>query len=372
MKMTSRWGVPLLAATVLLALTAGSAQAAGQARPASAPGVAAAGVPAGFEPASASFVSPAWGVVLGGVGCSPSRVCLARLAATADGGTRWHLMKAPRVWISEPAAVSSHPQVSQVLFASRRDGWLYYQYGSAQVWATHDGGAHWSRISLGGDIQAMAASAGTVYAVVSRPSGDELFRSPAGRDAWARVGTMTGEILAVSGRAAWFGTSTYLWATAGGVHWHRYPFACPAGTELAAISAASRLDVAFLCDFAEGTYHTVKDVLLSVNGGRTEHLTGQAPLAGDVYGFAVPARNLKVITIAVVTPGPSYVYRSGNGGKTWAEIAIPGTTGGVGLNSLSYVSRTVGWVVVSRTGFPGPHQLLRTSDAGRTWHAVTF
>ena len=30
----------------------------------------------------------------------------------------------------------------------------------------------------------------------------------------------------------------------------------------------------------EGIYHSVKGVLLSVNGGRTEHLTGQAPIAG--------------------------------------------------------------------------------------------
>jgi hypothetical protein len=39
---------------------------------------------------------------------------------------------------------------------------------------------------------------------------DELSSSPADRDAWARVGTITGSNLAVSGKAAWFGTSTAL------------------------------------------------------------------------------------------------------------------------------------------------------------------
>jgi len=115
-------------------------------------------------------------------------------------------------------------------------------------------------------------------------------------------------------------------ATANGVRWRRYPFACPAGTELGAIAAASRSRVAFLCDFAAGTYHTVKDVLVSVNGGRTEHLTGHAPLAGDLYGqsFAAPPGLTRVITIAAVTPGPDYLYCSANGGKTWVSIAVRG------------------------------------------------
>jgi hypothetical protein len=182
---------------------------------------------------------------------------------------------------------------------------------------------------------------------------------------------MTGSALGVYGRTVWFGSSTRLWATTNGVRWHRYPFACPAGTELGAISAASRSHVAFLCDFAGGTYHTVKDVLVSVNGGRTEHLTGHAPLAGDLYGqsFAVPPCLARVITIAAVTPGPDYVYRSANGGKTWVSITVPRTSGGITLTSLSYVSRSVGAVVV--VGYE-LHELLRTTDAGLSWHTVKF
>jgi hypothetical protein len=44
--------------------------------------------------------------------------------------------------------------------------------------------------------------------VVRQGTDDELSSSPADRDAWARAGTMTGSNLAVSGKAAWFGTST--------------------------------------------------------------------------------------------------------------------------------------------------------------------
>jgi len=158
---------------------------------------------------------------------------------------------------------------------------------------------------------------------------------------------MTGSNLAVSGKAAWFGTSTagasmYLWATADGVHWRKYPFSCPADLGLGGIAAASGWQVAFLCGASEGTYHSAKEVLLLVNSGRTEHLTGQAQVAGDVAGFAVPPSRATVITITVVTPGLSYLYRSANGGKTRAEIAVSSLTGEVSFTSLSYVSPTAG------------------------------
>jgi photosystem II stability/assembly factor-like uncharacterized protein len=368
----------LLLPVASLAATAGPAAAA-----ATADGGALAGSPAGpagFQPAAASFVSPARGVALGSLGCTPGQACRARLAATADGGARWHLLTAPRAWLGNRS-----PQVSQVLFASRHDGWLYDQYGQG-LWATHDGGARWRKLSLDGTIDAMAASAATAYAVISPPgsTGAELFRSPAGRNAWARVGTMTGDpqaSLAVYGRAAWFGTTTSqgtaagtLWATTDGVHWHKYAFSCPgAYYGLSGIAAASHSHVMFLCTNALGTFHTEKEVLRSVNGGRTEHLTGQAPVGGDTNGeIAVPQHRSKVITIAAISPGPDFLYRSADGGKTWAPLEVPGTSGGVNMSSLSYVSRTVGWVVVGGPGEGSQSQLLRTSNAGRSWHQVSF
>jgi hypothetical protein len=46
-----------------------------------------------------------------------------------------------------------------------------------------------------------------------------------------------------------------------------------------------------------------------------------------------------VIAIAVVAPGLGYLYRSANGGKARAEIAVSSITGEVSFTSLSYVSR---------------------------------
>jgi photosystem II stability/assembly factor-like uncharacterized protein len=330
-------------------------------------------MPAGFAPASASFVSADRGVLLGGTGCTLRRGCTVRLAATSDGGARWHSLSAPRIRIAGPAGA-----VSTVLFASRRDGWLYDQYGPG-LWATHDGGARWRKLSLRGSIESMAASAGIVYAIVTRHAGDELLRSPVGTNAWVRAGTMRAgpgqAVLAVSGMAAWFGTSTYLWATAEGAHWRKYPLSCPQGYGLTGIAAASPAQLKFLCADGLGMFQTDKTVLRSApgNAGLAERVAGQAPVAGDPNGgFAVPPGRAAVVAMSVITPGLSYVYRSADGGKTWAEIAIPGTAGGVSLNSLSFVSRTAGWLVVGVPSSPGPHKLLRTSDAGRTWLPVRF
>jgi hypothetical protein len=129
-------------------------------------------VPGSFQLAAASFVSPAWGVVLGGSGCITSHACRAQLAVTTDGGAHWSPMRTPAIWLANGG--SSRPQVSQVVVADRADGWLYNQDNSGLIWVTHNGGASWREITLPGNIQTMAASADAVYAVV----GNQLYRSP--------------------------------------------------------------------------------------------------------------------------------------------------------------------------------------------------
>jgi hypothetical protein len=340
--------------------------------------VAALGVPGSYRPAAASFVSPAWGVVLGADGCTPGRACRAQLAVTADGGARWSLMRTPAAWLANGG--SSLPQVSQVVFADRADGWLYDQYNGGVIWVTHNGGASWAKTTLPGNIETMAASAHAVYAV----TGSHLYRSPLSRNAWTQVnartpaGPMTGSVLAVFGDSVWFGGSTDMWTTADGVHWVRYPLRS-AGTyygtpyALAGIAAASRWDVAFLYAAATGMFHSGMKVMVSVNGGRSQRQTLAAPPPeGDVAAFAVAPGRFGVITVAVVTPGLDNIYRSANLGQSWTTFGIPGTSGGALLSSLQFMSPTVGCFVAGTPGTGTRSELLRTTDAGRTWHPATF
>ncbi len=344
-------------------------------------------VPGSFQPVAASFVSSAWGVVLGGAGCTASRACRAQLAVTADGGAHWSAIPGPAALLLAGGR-SSLPQVNQVVFADRADGWLYdsgYDAGG-YVWVTHDGGTSWREIKLPGTIQTMAASAHAVYAVAD----SQLYSSPPGGNAWRRVsagpqsGPVTGDVLAISGNSVWFGSSTYgsthVWATADGVHWARYPFRCSglADTQpylLAGISAANPRDVAFLCVATPGSYSDVTKVLVSVSGAHSgwQTLTA-APPAGDVAGFAVaPGRRFGPISIAVAVPAAAgfyRIYRLPGPGHGWTISVIPG--GAPPLNSLQFTSPAVGTFVMDEPG-PGLHsELQRTTDAGLTWHPVRF
>jgi photosystem II stability/assembly factor-like uncharacterized protein len=367
-----RRAVPLVAAAALLPAggAAAAAGVAGQSRPLSVAAGQAAVVPASFQPAAASFLSPAVGFVLGGVGCK-RLPCAARLVATADGGVHWRFLNAPAVRLVSPFSAGPAAAVSTVAFASRRDGWLL-RPGYRGLWSTHDGGAHWRRLFLGGPIEELAVSPGTAYAVVARRGGAKLLKSPAGRNSWARVrGVTGGGVLAVSGRAAWLGSNTRLWATADGVHWHRYPFRCPTAyfNGLASIAAASASHVLFLCLGSAATGSENKAVLRSVNGGRTVHFAGKAPFNGIAGTIAVPPNRSKVVTLAT-SSAVSMLDRSADGGRTWKQVRY--NDGGAGWSSLAYVSRTVGWLVHGEPGQSGVDQLLRTTDAGVTWHKITF
>jgi hypothetical protein len=324
-----------------------------------------AAVPASFRPASASFVSSAWGVALGGVACTTGKVCLARLAVTADGGEAWHWINTPGVRLWVPNAPSRRSVVSQVVFASRRNGWLFNQ-NVGRLWATHDGGAHWRRLSLPGGISALVTSGGTAYAL----AGGKLFRSPAGKDAWVRAGTVTGSSLAAFGKAAWVGTTSYLWTTAdGGVHWHKYRFHCAGASYfgLAGIAAASTSRVFFLCVGNGAAGSIGKELMLSVNGGRTQQRAGQPPLGGS-YPLAITVPPYRGKTVLV---GASFrLYRTADGGESWT-IVIGYNQSGV-WSYLAYVSPTTGWAVDGVYPLFSQSRLLRTLDQGRSWQAVRF
>jgi len=142
---------------------------------------------------------------------------------------------------------------------------------------------------------------------------------------------------------------------------------------LSGIAAANPADVAFLWGSAQGMYHTVTRVQISFNGGRTEHQApGAAPQEGDTYGFAVAPGRFGVLLIAAVSPGPDLIYRSANLGQTWTSFEIPGTSGGVGLSSLQFMSPAAACYVVGEPGFGEPGNLMCTTNAGQTWHPVRF
>lgn len=182
-------------------------------------------------------------------------------------------------------------------------------------------------------------------------------------------------MLTAFGHSAWLGRGNTVWAKAAGSPWRAYAFHCAkTGYALAGISAVSTSRVYFLClNSSADMGHELKEVMVSTDGGRTERLAGgKSPVIGDDGDslIAAPPGNPSVISFAASPGVPSWIGRSGDGGKTWRQVGP--LYGDLPWNSLQYVSKTTGWIVLGRPGLGGAPELLRTTDAGLSWHRISI
>src|SRR5581483_5765374 len=146
-------------------------------------------VPAGFAAVSITFVSPEDGFVLGSAPCAAAQPCTVILR-TSDTGKTWHRIGAPPAQVSQPGGGDA--DISEIRFATADDGWVF----GPKVWATHDGGEHWTAIPHDGDVKDLEASAGTAHMVVLAPPPDpdhqyeyRILSTPVSRDAWVASST---------------------------------------------------------------------------------------------------------------------------------------------------------------------------------------
>jgi photosystem II stability/assembly factor-like uncharacterized protein len=364
---------------VLLAALAASATAqAAEGGPAGARPASGSPPPPGFEVDSASFVSAQHGFVLGARKCS-LLPCKALVESTTNGGLTWKkALSAPKVKLVQTYSSTPKSAVSSVAFASVRDGWLY---GPA-LWATTDAGLKWRRISLRGEVVALASSDGVAFAAVQSPTAGfltaKLYESKVGSAKWTLVRRVAPQnAITVSGHSVWVGVAgvgSGMWrSTDSGKHWTNLSFSCPAPDISASpVAAASASRVAIAC--SDQSYpepgSSTKAVYTSTNGGRTFHLAGEPAEPGNVVLLAMPPGNPKVITLEAAS-GATYFYQSTDAGKTWQEREF--LDGGLEFRDLAYVTAKVGYAVHFNGGPALAYGLglVRTRNAGATWKSVT-
>jgi len=352
----------LLLAAAVAALTAGTASASGSPPP-----------PAGFEADSASFVSASAGYVLGARDCS-LLPCQALLETTANGGATWAKVAAPNVQLVPPFSTTPATAVSSVQFANKNDGWLF----NPGLWQTTDGGKQWRKVSLPGDAVALAVAGGEAYVSIGQSDGGfttaKLYKSVVGSGSWTLVrGVAPRNDLTAFGHSAWVGVAPDLWTTANsGRTWTKLTFSCPKGVlSPSEVAASSPSDIAIAC--SDQGYPqpgmSIKEVFTSGNGGKTFQRQGSPSEAGQVFQLAMVPGNPKVLTLEAAS-GATFLDRSANGGKTWAQATFD--DGGTGMRDLAYVSGTVGYTVhVSETpALAYGLGLLKTTNAGETWKTV--
>ena len=353
-----------VAAGLVLAGSGAAAATAATAAPA-APGPAP--VPAGFQPISATFVSASDGWVLGTAPCA-HRPCTSVLRTT-DGGRQWVGIPAPRYPIGGPG----NGGLQRIRFADPHDGFAF----GTQLWATHNGGSSWHRVTqVPGTIVDLEASAGVVYAASENNTSETMtiYRSPAGRDHWTRVsglpvaGTYYGGLgtITLHGAAAWIIIRNRLYSSPTGAHWTLDSVRCPAGWGMDNVGAYTTTSITLLCAGDPAAGSTQKAVYVSANGGATFTRAGAVPDGGDGGLLAEPTpQHLFVAT----SSGATWIYVSDNGGRTW-RIALTLGDGGKGWSDFGFTTASQGLAV---EGYPSiGSTLYLTWDAGRTWHHVLF
>lgn len=259
-----------------------------------------------------------------------------------------------------------------VRFADLQNGWVF----QPDLWATHDGGAHWSRplldrVPVDAFVMALETSAGVVHAAV-QGDGLDIESSPVGRDSWQRspttlevgAGPVPYTVLVLHGDAGWFvevDRTVIAGARLSGGRWSTWQPPCLTANGPLALAASTQNDLVAVCD--EGVWGPpmpeATRAYLSHDGGASFQLS---PV--KVPGFAP--------VIASASPQWAEVgaAETFDGGRTWAPVlpaaaAMP--------TEIGFTSATQGVLIANdhQVDSPGGGMLM-TFDGGHVWGPVDF
>ncbi|HEY8636750.1 MAG TPA: hypothetical protein VIL81_05740, partial [Candidatus Limnocylindrales bacterium] len=334
--------------------------------------------PIGFAPMSVTFVSADEGWVLGSVACGSGR-CPA-IERTNDGGRTWATVPAPKaaVWSAVDASGATSG-ISSLRFATPNDGWAF----GPDLWATHDGGASWTRISVqglpsGSTLVALESARGSVHAVFAENQDFGVATSPVGRDAWTvsplQIAVGAGPVptiqFVLSGDTGWLLENDRL--VVGGARlmggaWQTWKPPCTdvgGPVSPAAIAASSPTDLVAACDlFGDANGPLGYHLFVSRDGGGSFVARGGRLPVDSISGVATP--DTSTIVIAGWDSTEAVLVGSFDGGKTWSKVVRAGT---VQLSDLGFTTPSQGVVITNSAS--GSGGLFMTRDGGHTWSAV--
>lgn len=334
-------------------------------------------VPAGFVPASATFASPQLGWVLGTAPCSSSVPCLA-LLRTENAGQSWVAIPVPAAAFSSAPTPGGHG-VGGVRFADPEDGWAF----GPDLWATHDGGGHWTRVTLPGAsasaaVVALAAAAGTVHAAVF----DQIVgidSSPVDHDGWSMspttvqfgAGPIPRARLALHGGAGWLievDRTVIGGARLGAGHWSAWRPPCANAGGDALVDASTVNNLFAVCN--EGVWNGGAPVTRAYRSSDGGNNFAQAPAVlpvGNADEVATAAASTAVVAAHSNGGGINELLATANGGGSWSVVYHG--PGSAVANDLGFTTAQQG-VVVETDG--ASSALLMTFDGGQHWSPVSF
>lgn len=348
----------------------------------------AAGVPAGFEAQSITWISPSQGWVLGTTACGKATNCAtSKVIGTSNGGKTWRLVGTIKAQI--PKAGNGRAGITEIRFASARVGWAF----GPSLYSTVNGGKTWKPATIPGrgkQVLDLAVSAASTYAIVSpcaygtglctkKPlttwriglSGKSWTKMPVNLpiNTFADVAALGKSVYLVSPPVRTPLVSRFYVSTDGGRHFSARHVPCTADEENMLVQAVpySATKVGLLCDGNPGFGKAVKAVYLSSNNGKTDTYAGTLGLFGIQAQLTIsPAGDMAVASYSIGT----FMYVNDNHRAKWYMVIGSGD-GGAGWNDVTYVSAKVAYVVYSPASlFPAIGLIYATHDAGRHWSQV--
>jgi hypothetical protein len=341
-------------------------------------------VPVNFAATSVTFIGLHTGWVIGQAGipgqCA-TRYCTS-VAKTDDAGKTWFGAPAPHA--GPPAGGTG---VSQIRFLDDWDGWAF---GPA-LWATHDGGQHWSQVRLPGlRVLSLETTGRQAFAVLARCTGTGtgfaagctkfwLYSAAAGSNHWTRVpGTASASVQAGSAGSAtvvltgtqgyWYTPDGLLsgpvthgapWAAVGTSAPPCLPGAAGQGGGLLAASGQGQLALACPATGQSGTGQSgtgqPMTIYVSPDGGQSWHQQGGLTVDGTATSLAASAGGVMALATS------HRIEASSDGGITWRP-AQHGPAGG-----FSYVGLTSPTQGVAVPADASHQAVWFTYDGGQAW-----
>lgn len=333
-------------------------------------------VPAGFVPVSVTFVSLVAGWVLGTAPCaSPPCTSLVR---TNDAGKTWVGIPAPRVALdgNQPGGVR------RVRFADADNGWAF----GPELWATHDGGSHWSKTTLPGvapdaPISDLQAANGTVHAAVLDAGRVSIESSAVASEAWKKspttvelgAGPVPQAQIVLQGSTGWLlevNRTVISGARLSGGQWVPWAPPCADVGGPAHLAASTPSDIVAICD--EGIWAggpRAERAYLSADAGATFRQTAVPLPIACCVAVAATARPGTVVSAGSMEDGTAVLLATFDQGATWAP-AYRGP-GRQSWGDLGFTSAAQG-VAITRTSDGQSGTLLMTFDGGHTWTPTAF
>ncbi len=349
-------------------------------------------LPSGFEPESASFVSPSVGFVLGISYCAGTP-CLT-IARTQDGGKTWLAIPAPNIPLGQgPTLTSDATAVSRIRFVNILDGYLF----GPNLYATYDGGATWHKVTLPGapssyGVTSLETNGKTTYLIAGNPNtavpgADLLYLSPANQDSFTQQSQPTfaagwqprlitnpyGTVVAANdnkGDLFFQATGTTTWSQLNPDCLNGIP-TNPSVALASPVSGSSVPQLVLACGGDAGAGTQQKTIVKSTDLSTFTTAPSQPPLGGILNGIASPNGS----TIAVsASSGATFLYVSSNGGSSWQTVINEANFGGAPIHDLGFTTNTQGFAVEGDARQAGTvsSKFIMTHDAGLSWQTVTF